>query len=259
MFGWVHRKIKRLWSIVATFSNYWDFLALYYGMTSLDQLTLLTRNGLRIRARNNHWDAVIITEIFLDRAYLKMFTSLPPQPVIVDIGGYIGDFSLYAAYELGARVITYEPTPENYALLMENVALNGLKDQITCHNAGVDGQPGSIMLNLDRSDGALHASRYMYATTPERIEIRTVSVAGIMADNALTHIDVLKIDCEGCEYDILSTLTPDIFDKIDRIVFEYHTLPDHINKLERVKMNLVAAGYTLTEDRKNSLVAATRV
>lgn len=99
-------------------------------------VVLRTHDGLNITIRQNIWDARIIREIFFDKPYIRHFT-LPPKPTIVDIGGYIGDFSIYAVKYLGAgRVIVYEPTAENFEILEQNIANNGYNDRITAVNKG---------------------------------------------------------------------------------------------------------------------------
>lgn len=243
---------------IALFHNYGTFLPLLCGLSKSRHALLRTRSGLSIRVRNNRWDAQIIAEMYLDRCYLAMFSPLPANPVVVDIGGYIGDFSLYAAYELGARVVVYEPTPDNYALLEENVTRNSLGNLIACHNAGVGGVDGSLTLNITRYDGAVHVSGFLYTNATEQITVPAVSMNTVCEENDLMHIDLLKIDCEGGEYDIICSMTDKLFERIDRIVFEYHTIPGFREKLEMVKKRLVAAGYLLTEDRSNPLIAATR-
>jgi Met-10+ like-protein len=94
-------------------------------------VTLHTHDGLDIAIRQNLWGARIVREIFFERPYVQ-YVNLPPHPVIVDIGGYIGDFSLYAAKYLNARrVVVFEPTAENFALLKQNIENNGYGDRIT--------------------------------------------------------------------------------------------------------------------------------
>src|SRR5277367_2106310 len=54
---------------------------------------LRTAEGLTITMRQNYGDATTLTEIFLDDCYVRDLT-LPPNPVVIDVGGFIGDFSL---------------------------------------------------------------------------------------------------------------------------------------------------------------------
>src|SRR6266446_2933846 len=109
---------------------------------------LRTADGLTITMRKNYGDAMSLAEIFLDNSYVRDLT-LPPNPVVIDVGGFIGDFSLYAVKRLNARrVIVCEPSPRNWALLLKNIANNGYEDRIEPVNKAVtDG--GNAMMNID--------------------------------------------------------------------------------------------------------------
>ena len=65
-------------------------------------LDLRTADGLTITMRKNYADAMTIAEIFLGNSYIRDVT-LPPNPVVIDVGGFIGDFSLYAVKRLNAH------------------------------------------------------------------------------------------------------------------------------------------------------------
>jgi hypothetical protein len=52
--------------------------------------------------------------------------------------------------------------------------------------------------------------------------------------NKIQKCDLLKIDCEGLEYEILESLESELYAKIQRIVLEYHNgCPRRIEKLRR--------------------------
>lgn len=50
---------------------------------------------------------------------------------MVSIGGYIGEFALFCAHRLGARVVNVEPSPANFELLDHNIAQNGFNTGFT--------------------------------------------------------------------------------------------------------------------------------
>jgi hypothetical protein len=70
--------------------------------------------------------------------------------VVVDVGAFIGDSSIYFALRGASRVIAVEPHPEAYKVMVENIRLNGLEDVITPVNAGLSSRPGVICIkNVD--------------------------------------------------------------------------------------------------------------
>src|SRR4051794_2102485 len=54
-----------------------------------------TMDGLSLSIRQNYGDASTIGEIFLYDGYTRPLT-LPDGPIVIDLGAFIGDFSLYA-------------------------------------------------------------------------------------------------------------------------------------------------------------------
>ena len=218
-------------------------------------VVLHTVDGLQITVRQNLWDARIVREIFLEQPYVGHF-RLPANPVVVDIGGYIGDFSLYAAKCLGARrVVVYEPTAENFEILLQNVANNGYADRITAVNKAVS-DSDQVMLNVQIKDSEeVHVSAYWYPEAKQRA-IPSVTLAELLETHALDQVDLLKVDCEGGEYDIFPATPDDVFRRIRNIVFEYHRMPEYQQKLDRVLTRLKTAGYDLRVD--DDIVSASR-
>ncbi|MEY4544156.1 MAG: hypothetical protein RL685_351 [Pseudomonadota bacterium] len=216
---------------------------------------LSTRDGLKIQIRRNIFDARIVREIFLDRPYLK-HVRLRAAPTIIDVGGYIGDFSLYAVKHLGARqVIVFEPTRENFAVLEQNVRLNGYEQRITAVPCAVSNTK-TVALNVQRlAAGEMHVSAYWYEDAERRV-LPATTLADILETYSLEKVDLLKVDCEGGEYDIFEAVPRAVLDKIDNIVFEYHAIRGYQPRLERVLQLLGDAGYLLKMD--GDIVSATR-
>jgi FkbM family methyltransferase len=219
-----------------------------------DGIVLRTHDGLQLAIRSNFWDAEIVREIFFEQPYVRHVT-LPPNPVIVDVGGYIGDFALYAVKYLdAARVVTYEPTRENFAMLVHNIELNGYADRITAVPKAV-GNSGEVQLNVQELDGGeIHASSRWYPGANRRT-LPSVSLAELLDAHRLTSVDLLKVDCEGGEYDIFPNAPDAVLDRITNIAFEYHAIDGYERKLESVMSRLASAGYTLRKD-KNIVTAA---
>jgi FkbM family methyltransferase len=224
------------------------------GATAL--VDLRTTDGLTVTIRQNYGDAMTIGEIFLDDCYVHDLT-LPPNPVVIDIGGFIGDFSLYAVKRLNARrVIVCEPSPRNWALLLKNIANNGYEDRIEPVNKAVtDG--GSVMMNIDAPDESQCTVSAYYRSEQPLTPVPGISLGQLLVDHTVESVDLLKIDCEGGEYAIMESTPSDVFGRIRNIVFEYHGIEEGWAKLESVKQRLRREGYTL--HMRRGLVFASRL
>lgn len=214
------------------------------------------KDGLVFTIRRNQVDASILGEIFTDNCYVRGL-SLRDEPVIVDIGGFIGDFAVYAARRLNARkVVVCEPSPDNWALLTKNVATNHYEDRIEMVNKAVtDG--GDVMMNVDApSRGQARVSAYYGNSNVGRRRVPGVTLLRLVEDHGLDVIDLLKIDCEGGEYPILMTMPTELFNRIRNIVFECHEIDGFEAKLKIVKQRLRDEGYSLKTH--GSLISASR-
>jgi len=223
------------------------------------RIDLYTHDGLRFTVRQNGRDAGVLAEVFLDLEYTSGF-QLPEDPIVIDIGGYIGDFAIYAAKYLKAKqVITIEPSPQNFALLEANIKNNNFQDRIIAlQKAVTDGKP--VKMNIDTVEtDQMRVSAYYGSSHGELKDVPGISLAQIMKDYNLPTIDLLKIDCEGGEYVILLTAPVEILRATHNIVFEYHEIDNFAAMLAEVKKRLVAEGFVLEiRGRGGNLVSATR-
>lgn len=132
---------------------------------------------------------------------------------VLDIGGCFGGFSHMALKNGAGRVICVEPEVGNFALMKRN--LKGVNAVLI--NAAVS-TCTSKTIPLYLTKGKSHGN---YSTTEFRGR-DVVSVKNINFRYLLSHYrpSVLKVDCEGCEWDIL--LGQPLPKHVKQIVMEIH-------------------------------------
>lgn len=219
-------------------------------------MNLRTIDGLTITMRQNYGDAMTIAEIFLDDCYVRDLPRPHNFPVVIDLGGFIGDFSLYAVKRLNARrVIVCEPSPRNWELLLKNIASNGYGDRIQAVNKAVtDGR--DVMMDIDAPDESqCMVSAYFQSERPLS-SVRGISLGQLFKDYEIESVDLLKMDVEGGEYAILQSTPVEVLKRVRNIVFEYHDVEEGWAKLESAKKRLRDEGYVLHVNR--GLVSALR-
>ncbi len=241
----VHRTrfaARRVRETVATFDNGWDVLA----QMARRAPELTYRVGdLTITAPNAPGARVPVYEVFSEDEYaLEWFAvGLGDAPVLVDVGGHIGCFSIaFAARLPGARIHVYEPTPSTGHYLQRNVASNGLGDQITVHHQAVGAAAGQLVM-ADNGPGSGHNGvLHLGEAGATSIEVPCVAIADVIAVAGGT-VDLLKMDAEGAEYDVVLNSDPQVWSAVRRVVMEYHALPGH--DLSEIEVHLAAAGLHL--------------
>ena len=128
---------------------------------------------------------------------------------VIDIGGNVGDTSLYFASK-GAEVISFEPVKHLHELAQKNIGLNPeLSDKITLVNKGVGGKRGTLTFDSTSVQGYVDDTSY---------EMEIISIYDLLNNYEFTP-DVLKMDCEGCEFEIILNENLTMFNDI---IFEHH-------------------------------------
>jgi len=120
---------------------------------------------------------------------------------VIDIGAYVGDSTIYFAVKGAKRVIAIEPHPEAFKELLENISLNRLKNRVIAINAGLASKPGKICIenvDVNATFDTYHAPGECTSQVPAITLSEIVKICEIKGENA-----VLKMDCEGCEYDVV--------------------------------------------------------
>jgi|ERR1700722_2739561 len=180
-------------------------------------------SGFTFHIRENTSDRWVIDDVFDQQVYKFSPDMVSDGGVILDVGGNIGAFSMYAAKLCpSARVIAYEPEPENMVLFLRNIRDNGFEvdGNITVWNKAVSNERG-----MGKILGNFGSSRLL-ATGHEGLQgdyadCQTVTLADVFEDNQIFVCDFFKCDCEWSEYLIFDT-TPEILCRIKRIAMEYH-------------------------------------
>lgn len=164
--------------------------------------------------------------------------------VVVDVGAHIGSASLLAASR-GATVYAFEPMKESFSILEQNIKNNPFC-KIIARNVGL-GTPGKRLLNINKNAdcNSLHSLE-----DPENgigtEEIEVISLAEALKD--VPHIDILKLDCEGAEWEIFPEIIAGLHKRIPYFVGEIHPLykldGDEPEMYERKKVGTYVYTYT---------------
>ena len=189
-------------------------------------LEFITRGGMDI------WS---IKETLLDSFYTRYGVPVKDGWLVLDVGAGIGDFCLQAAYgNPNSTIYAYEPFHESYQLLYKNIKLNGFEN-IQPVNAALWRDEGT--LKLDTSSGEPLQIMSLDSSNEKDIhgivEVEAISMAGVFDQHQIESLDIVKLDCEGAEYEILMNTSAEVFNKIDRIIMEYHDIDEeyHHQKL----------------------------
>jgi len=184
---------------------------------------------IRLRGRNLQFrirgamDVWSIKETFLDRFYEKYGFTIQPGWKIIDIGAGIGDYTLYAAAtQPNSQVFAFEPYPESFALMQENLRLNTISNA-NAFDKAIGPVSGELILDLTGGEPLQFQSfRTQTGNMEQSLSVHALSLADAFALLEMEACDLLKLDCEGSEYAILFDTPQPVLERVQRIVMEYH-------------------------------------
>lgn len=196
-----------------------------------DELTFVTRSGQRMSCPNRPGARVPIYEVYAEDTYqLRSFLGpLLNRPLrVLDIGAHVGAFACQlAALNPQAEIECFEPSPSTAAYLRRNADQNGLATRITVDERAIAGHVGLANF-IDNGAGSALNSLTDPADDdePDTAQVSTTTFDAVVAERSQP-VDVVKLDCEGGEYDAVLASSPASWSSVSRVVLEYHPSARH--------------------------------
>lgn len=212
------------------------------------------------------------------QGYFRHGIEICDSATVVDVGANIGLFDLRVVQrQPSARVFACEPVPAIFKCLQDNAKRYG-NGRIIPLECGISSHPGTAEFTYYPNSPALSTShpqqwtsetlemavaaslkhppehlwfvRYLpnFVATrfaarmrqkAETFECVLKTISNVIFEHKIQEIDLLKIDCEGAEYDCLIGIEELDWDRVKQVVVEVHDVNDG---LTRVKARLGEMG-----------------
>jgi FkbM family methyltransferase len=133
---------------------------------------------------------------FADMAFV--LHAIRPEDWFFDVGANVGSYTLLACAAGGGHGMAFEPLPETFRRLCDNLALNRLEDRVHACNIGVGAGPGRILFSaaLDTMNHAIAPGE----SAAGAIEVPVLALDEAASGRVPT---LMKIDVEGFETPVL--------------------------------------------------------
>jgi FkbM family methyltransferase len=143
----------------------------------------------------------------------------------------------------GCQVVLFDPSPTG----LETMALPENKiPQFKHHAVALAGQCGTLKFTrpIYEDEGSWHKQQ---AGGVAALEVPCVDLATLMRQNGHDHIDLLKIDIEGAEYEVIDDLLKRRLPVKQVLVEFHHQLLPGVRRQQTVRaiLKMAAAGYRL--------------
>ena len=165
------------------------------------------------------------------------FYDIKENDIIVMIGAYIGFFSIYSSSKTKKGVVyAIEPEKNNYEILNKNIEINKIKN-IETVNVAIGRKNGETKLFIENNS----AGHSVTQLGGEYQIVKTLTLDNFYEKYKIKNCDLLKINCEGAEFEIIKYATPRVFEKIKNLIISYH-----LDKVKNYKI------FDLTSILKNN-------
>jgi len=173
----------------------------------------------------------------------KDIVDVEVDDVVVDVGFNYGLYSLMALKKGAKEIWGFEP---NYRIYNNLKKYFPDQDKVHIFNFAVWDR-NSITTFYDQV-GHL-GSAILNETLPQEsilnsYDVRAINLYDFFIYHNILHIDLLKIDCEGTEYDIIECIPNDYLKNIKKLHIEYHNNSDGV-KLKRMLTKLEDCGFEI--------------
>lgn len=190
-------------------------------------------------------DRYVFNEVFGDNSLYghPLVVKYLNNGVVIDVGAHKGYFSLFASGH-AKKVIAVEPVKFNYSYLIKHQLANFVTN-ISAVNRALGSSRGYANIHLSRITDArnsIYKTDFVGDSNVETVE--TITIPDLLEKFSIENIDLLKIDCEGCEYDLLLSSALWI-QKVSSIVLEIHEAPEINFKKEQLIQHLELNGFTV--------------
>lgn len=196
----------------------------------------------------------IIKEVFVEKDYNLLLNE---SFVVFDIGMNIGISSLFFALNKNVeQIYSFEPVVTTYNQALYNLELNPTySDKIKAFNFGLGGlsRVEKVLYNAQAKGNCgirLESSLVIGKDNSTEIEINIKNISEVLGDLMDKHPrqkKVLKIDCEGAEYEIMQKLNDaNLLHNIDVLLIEWHDKGSKILEDLLIANNFIVVSRHLT-------------
>lgn len=212
------KRMARFFRVVRTVG--WSrAVALHRGSEPVACPWPLLNHPVYVRPRTS--DMAVFRQIFKKEEYAKT-RSLGALDVVIDLGANVGYSAAYFLSQFPTcRVIAVEPDPENFAILVKNLAPYG--NRATCLHAGVWSHTCHVRISEIPYRDNLEWSRHVVECAADAPgALRGIGLRDLLDSHGVGRVALLKCDIEGAEVALFGPSHKEWIDRVDAMAVELH-------------------------------------
>lgn len=166
-----------------------------------------------------------------DHAIRRFNYPLSPDSIVVDAGGYLGEWTAEIWKKYRCRIYVFEPVPD-FAAAMTKQFIHHPEVQIFA--AGLAGQNRTENIAMLANESSI----YKPGSASQKIQL--INAVDFFHSHNLKKIDLMKINIEGGEYELLEhLLTTGFIHHIHDLLIQFHVfVPDAEQRRKKIHRQL---------------------
>jgi FkbM family methyltransferase len=188
----------------------------------------------------------MVSKIDIDKKY--KYRNLTCDSVVIDIGGFKGEWAFHISKKYGCKVHIFEPVRSNYYAILKK---SWWRRKISLYRLAISDKTGTINFFLTpNADGhsVIDRSKSSKKKKVKKIPVKSITLEKFFNDKDLSNVDLIKMNCEGAEIEILNSIDSILAKKIQQITFSGHApkitnIEDHEAALKHIRN----VGYSVEE------------
>lgn len=166
---------------------------------------------------------------------------LNDEIVIIDLGACLGEFSdgINNQFNLKKSILV-EAGPMNFSKLPK-------KDNYVLYNNVISSKKNITHDFYEDPASPYNGSIIFKGFKGVYHKINSITLDEIFLENDITYVDIMKVDIEGCEYDLLLNTSEELLQKINQITVEFHEFLDTklVQETNKVFERMTSLGYKI--------------
>jgi FkbM family methyltransferase len=182
----------------------------------------------------------------------------PKLKTVFDVGANVGDMTMaMCKWFPDATVYAFEPYSKTFEALRARVEASPHRDRVRLHNLGFYDRKGNAPLHVTSHHGAnslVPISSAYHRFNPhvqeEGLEnVQLVRLDDFVAEAGISHIDLIKVDVEGAEFEVFAGGERTLRSMVDTIICElsFARFPRERGEYVRICQALHDSGFAPAE------------
>ncbi len=175
---------------------------------------------------------------------LRVNYPLNLDSIVFDVGGYEGDWAAEIAARYKCSIYVFEPVKKFFSGIQDRFKSNF---QVKVFQFGIGAKDENLEIAvMDESSSVFrNKSQRHQDITKQKIMLKSINT--FVVENNISHIDLIKINIEGGEYDLLeSMISSGLIKNILNVQVQFHDFVQNAGERMNKIKNKLRETHTLT-------------